>query len=376
MTHLCKKAENSFQNNNRIEDSLQSDDIIEDSLQSVLRSFYKKLKYIEKIFLYMFLIDMIGYTILFITYLISTGTFYSNYIAIPLIFFPIISGITMFYSKTIPHGIAFIIVHTFPVIMGGSLFRTQSNSCAELPAKSCYFPKDNIFYTSGSLLLAFLVMFTVFYCVMLHYLWRKRVWPMRHKYPHSEAKEIISMDSVYQLQFPIFHAKIMMLGLWVIFYTIVIWGFGILGYNIRRIGIISFIVPLDIFTLFYTFFMLKGVRDESILLMFVVYIGNILQAMLLYFGTIDFCYIRYNRRKTLQYCLRYDHFFNTFLIMSIISWIILILSTLNSLRCQKNFGKYIGFYLRYEPTPKEFKSEKKFIKRESLSLTDLDVLII
>uniref|UniRef100_U9TPQ7 Uncharacterized protein n=1 Tax=Rhizophagus irregularis (strain DAOM 181602 / DAOM 197198 / MUCL 43194) TaxID=747089 RepID=U9TPQ7_RHIID len=162
MTHLCKKAENSFQNNNRIEDSLQSDDIIEDSLQSVLRSFYKKLKYIEKIFLYMFLIDMIGYTILFITYLISTGTFYSNYIAIPLIFFPIISGITMFYSKTIPHGIAFIIVHTFPVIMGGSLFRTQSNSCAELPAKSCYFPKDNIFYTSGSLLLAFLVMFTYF----------------------------------------------------------------------------------------------------------------------------------------------------------------------------------------------------------------------
>lgn len=97
MTHLCKKVENSFQNNNRIEDSLQSDDIIEDSLQSVLRSFYKKLKYIEKIFLYMFLIDMIGYTILFITYLISTGTFYSNYIAIPLIFFPIISGITMVY---------------------------------------------------------------------------------------------------------------------------------------------------------------------------------------------------------------------------------------------------------------------------------------
>lgn len=107
MTHLRKKVENSFQNNNSIEDSLQSDDIIEDSfqsddiiedsLQSVLQNFYKKLKYIEKIFLYIFLIDMIGYTILFIAYLISTGTFYSNYIAIPLVFFPIISGITMVY---------------------------------------------------------------------------------------------------------------------------------------------------------------------------------------------------------------------------------------------------------------------------------------
>lgn len=67
------------------------------------------------------------------------------------------------------------------------------------------------------------------------------------------------MDSVYQLQFPIFHAKIMMISLWSIFYTILIWGMGILGRILRKLGIASYLIPLNIFVLFYTYSMLKGV---------------------------------------------------------------------------------------------------------------------
>lgn len=67
------------------------------------------------------------------------------------------------------------------------------------------------------------------------------------------------MDSVYQLQFPIFHAKIMMISLWTIFYAILIWGMGIFGRTLRQIGIASYLIPLDIFVLFYAYSMLKGV---------------------------------------------------------------------------------------------------------------------
>ena len=66
-----------------------------DSLQGVLSCFYKKLRYIEKIFLYSFIADMVGYTILFLAFLISTGEIKYNFVTIILVFFPMISGITM-----------------------------------------------------------------------------------------------------------------------------------------------------------------------------------------------------------------------------------------------------------------------------------------
>ena len=40
----------------------------EETLQSVLKKFYKKLNHVERKFLYAYLIDMSGYTIIFITF--------------------------------------------------------------------------------------------------------------------------------------------------------------------------------------------------------------------------------------------------------------------------------------------------------------------
>lgn len=66
-----------------------------DSLQDVLRDFYDKLNKTEKLLLYIYITDVAGYTFLLITFLILSGKFLVNFIAILLIFFPIISGITM-----------------------------------------------------------------------------------------------------------------------------------------------------------------------------------------------------------------------------------------------------------------------------------------
>jgi len=68
---------------------------MENSLQGVLSSFYKTLGYIEKVLLYLFLADTIGYALLFIGFLISTGNFIYDILFIPLIFFPMTSGIIM-----------------------------------------------------------------------------------------------------------------------------------------------------------------------------------------------------------------------------------------------------------------------------------------
>ncbi|EXX68747.1 hypothetical protein RirG_102400 [Rhizophagus irregularis DAOM 197198w] len=188
--------------------------------------------------------------------------------------------------------------------MGVSIFYTQDNVCSDIP-KDCIFPKGSIYYISAVLLLSFLLIVTAFYCLILYHLWARKLWPLRHEYPYTKREDIIEMDSVYQLQFPIFHAKIMMISLWSIFYTILIWGMGILGRILRKLGIASYLIPLNIFVLFYTYSMLKGVRDES-------------------------------------------------------------------RRCQGNFKKGLGFYLRYEPTPDEFKVENTLKKRESTS-ADFDL---
>jgi hypothetical protein len=66
-----------------------------DTLRCILRKFYKELKYTEKIFLFAYLIEMIVYTLLVITYLSLTVDFVLNCPVIIVIIFPIISGIIM-----------------------------------------------------------------------------------------------------------------------------------------------------------------------------------------------------------------------------------------------------------------------------------------
>jgi len=75
------------------------------------------------------------------------------------------------------------------------------------------------------------------------------------------------MDSVYQLQFPIFHAKLLMIALWTIFYIILVWilNISLLPKSLRKVRSVTFLVPLNLIALIYTFFMLKGVSINLII---------------------------------------------------------------------------------------------------------------
>ena len=69
------------------------------------------------------------------------------------------------------------------------------------------------------------------------------------------------MDSVYQLQFPIFHAKLLMIALWSIYYILLVWSLSLSLFikRLRKLRTVTILAPLNLIALFYTFFMLKGV---------------------------------------------------------------------------------------------------------------------
>jgi hypothetical protein len=81
-------------------------------------------------------------------------------------------------------------------------------------------------------------------------------------------------------------------------------------------------------------------------MMFVVYVGNIFQAILLYMVSINFCNTINIRLggEYFTYCYKYDAFPGALIVLTVISWVILILSTWNSIRCHKNFGKGLEHY--------------------------------
>src|SRR5687767_159180 len=62
-------------------------------LYIIFRGYHRRLNRIERIFLYTFIIDISGYSVLFLSYLISTNKFGYNFVNILLLFFPLISGI-------------------------------------------------------------------------------------------------------------------------------------------------------------------------------------------------------------------------------------------------------------------------------------------
>ncbi|EXX61154.1 hypothetical protein RirG_173640 [Rhizophagus irregularis DAOM 197198w] len=80
---------------------------------------------------------------------------------------------------------------------------------------------------------------------------------------------------------------------------------------------------------------------------------------------------RYNKSVKAKYplqCFQYNMPMCAFLLYACLCWIVLALSTWNTIRCHKNFGKFMKFYIQYEPPPPEFESGRKLVIRESSSM--------
>ncbi len=77
------------------------------------------------------------------------------------------------------------------------------------------------------------------------------------------------MFSIYQLQFPILHAKCMILGMNVLFYIAVAWMVDITLIKeeiLKRL--VYYLLPLNFFFLFYSICMIKGVSEKNYILNF------------------------------------------------------------------------------------------------------------
>ncbi|RIA82812.1 hypothetical protein C1645_834772 [Glomus cerebriforme] len=124
--------------------------------------------------------------------------------------------------------------------------------------------------------------------------------------------KIRKMHSVYSMQFPILHAKLVIIGLWLAFYIENKFSsISIIKSWIELIGVrkflINFAVPLDGIFLLYSILILKGVRDESSIMMYLVYVGNILQALILYYVTNLFC------NQDMSICLKHSTYYDILL---------------------------------------------------------------
>ncbi|RGB32681.1 hypothetical protein C1646_669974 [Rhizophagus diaphanus] len=181
-------------------------------LYKILRKFHRELKRIEKIFLYTYIIDMVTYSFLFIGTLILSGQIEINYILFPILLFPIISGLIMFYGKTVYHGLAFLGVHSFPIFAGIAYFYTQYFHCRDKTV-ACN-ANDQIYYAGVAFLVALVFLFQLLHTLYVYLIWKKSIWPLVHEFKYSRHDEIKGMHAVYEVQFPLFHAQTMMIGLW------------------------------------------------------------------------------------------------------------------------------------------------------------------
>ncbi|PKK74479.1 hypothetical protein RhiirC2_293142 [Rhizophagus irregularis] len=167
----------------------------------------------------------------------------------------------MFYGKTVYHGLAFLGVHSFPIFGGIAYFYTQYFNCKDNTI-TCN-ANSPIFYAGVGFLIALVVIFQSLYTLYVYLLWKKSVWPLVYEFKHSRHDEIKEMHAIYEVQFPLFHAQIMIIGLWITAYLIGIIGIDIMALAKRRISIrrlfFNYQVPINVIFLYYSFFMLKGV---------------------------------------------------------------------------------------------------------------------
>ncbi|PKC57782.1 hypothetical protein RhiirA1_471968 [Rhizophagus irregularis] len=280
-------------------------------LYKILRKFYRELKRIEKIFLYTYIIDMATYSFLFIGTLYLSGKFDVNYLLFPILFFPIISGLIMFYGKTVYHGLAFLGVHSFPIFAGIAYFYTQYFHCREHTAV-CN-ANNPIYYAGVAFLVALVFLFQLLYTLYVYLIWKKRIWPLVYEFKHSRHDEIKEMHAIYEVQFPLFHAQIMMIGLCAIQHNI------------------SFL---------FVFYAQRCEGRKTLLDV-------------------------YPKLDSLSQCFQYNMIFDMFSLYACLCWIVLALSTWNTIRCHINFNRNMSTYITYEPTPPEFESGRKLVIRES-----------
>ncbi|GET01047.1 hypothetical protein GLOIN_2v1648258 [Rhizophagus clarus] len=280
----------------------------------------------------------------------------------------------MFYGRTIYHGLAFLGVHSFPVFGSVAYLYTQYFNCRD-NTSDCN--TKFMYYEIGVYtIIALVVLFQILHTLFVYLLWKKRIWPLVYEFKYSRHNEIKEMHAIYEVQFPLFHAKIMIIGLWVVAYLFIICGIDLVLLTKRlttaRNVFINYQVPFNIMFLYYSFFMLKGVRDEKNYLMYIVYVGNFIQALLLYFDLSSFCRklnLNSTKIKTTSQCFNYSISYNTFFLYACLCWILLALSTWNTIRCHRNFNRHMSFYIKYEPTPPEFKSGRKpVVRRGSIEL--------
>ncbi|CAJ0750708.1 5418_t:CDS:2 [Entrophospora sp. SA101] len=160
------------------------------------------------------------------------------------------------------------------------------------------------------------------------------------------------MHAKYQRQFPILHGIVILTGMWSVIYSILEWDESLnnLKASSRPFDFLN-LIPFNALLVVYLILMVIGVRNENNRMLVTFHISNLCQAIFMGWWTFRYCD---NYYESVQECINFDIFFQTNLVIVIITLIFMGLASYNTLICQLNFGNNLGFYIKYEPTPDEF----------------------
>ncbi|CAG8681106.1 4870_t:CDS:2 [Funneliformis caledonium] len=210
----------------------------------------------------------------------------------------------------------------------------------------------------GLCLLVEAILFEIISIVLTFLLWRNKTWVVLKDFKVTRHKHIKRMYITYQIQTALVHAQIVMTL--ILAYTI--WIMEILathtkiimfGADIEELWANPFLLYF-IFQ-FYILLVLKAIRSESHLLMCVIYLGNIGEWLEVFLQIYHWCPIDLmndsESRCQFWNLVNNNFWYKYVFIYTIVALFIILIQTINTIRCHRNFGKNFGFYLRYQDSP-------------------------
>ncbi|CAG8591703.1 8804_t:CDS:2, partial [Ambispora gerdemannii] len=218
---------------------------------------------------------------------------------------------------------------------------------------------------------------------MIIYLAKTKQWTFLPKFKYTRLPAIKRLYRTYAYQLPLIHGSVVCLTMFIHSY----WRFRMIlvsrmisfGFEESldfELSLYSFFIPYNVIVLIvYLSLPIVAVRRESYWMTYISYLANIYYGSSILYKLFTWCIMG----TTLQgiqgsVCLVknkivYDPFFQVLLMLGILAIFFVMLLTLNTIRCHRNYGKNLGFYLRYRPVSSsyEFSGDPPFDEIEKSS---------
>ncbi|CAG8585792.1 9326_t:CDS:2 [Ambispora leptoticha] len=280
-----------------------------------------------------------------------------------LYFLIFISAVVTIWTKTISNALVFCLINVAPLMetLFQRIFFSRICSLSEIhpcdESKRINALNIRIYYLS---IVEFLS------TSLIIQLAKQNQWTFIPKFKYTRLPAIKRLYRIYAYQLPLIHGSVVFLTIffhsyWMFRMNLASW---MTSFGFRRSldsELYSFFNPYNMIILIvYLSLPIVAVRRESHWMTFISYLANIYYGSSVLYKLFTWCImgIRLPRVQGpvcfVKNQIVYDPFFQVLLMLGILAIFFVILLMLNTIRCHKNYGKNLGFYLRYRSVSSSF----------------------